>query len=132
MKIDVLYFNGCPSWQQGLENLKAALAAEKLDAEINLVSVESDADAAHLKFLGSPSFQINGEDLWPEERKTFALSCRVYATPGGMKGSPDTEMLRQKLKTLLADRPNPDVRAGDHFPARLSGIHGRADHDRPG
>ena len=28
--------------------------------------------------------------------------------------------------------PDPDVRAGDHLPARLPGIHGRIDHDRAG
>lgn len=98
MKIDVLYFDGCPSWPQGLENLKTALAAEKIDAEINLVKVESDAQAASLKFLGSPSFQIDGIDLWPEDRQVFGLSCRVYATPSGIKGFPNLEALRQKLQ----------------------------------
>jgi hypothetical protein len=34
MQIDLLYFDGCPSWQGGLENLKAALAAEGSKAEI--------------------------------------------------------------------------------------------------
>jgi hypothetical protein len=28
MKIELLYFDGCPSWQAGLENLKAALQQE--------------------------------------------------------------------------------------------------------
>jgi len=37
MEIDLFYFEGCPSWQVGLENLKAALAAEGLEAHIRLV-----------------------------------------------------------------------------------------------
>ena len=35
MKIDLLYFDGCPAWQSGLENLKAALAAEGQAASIH-------------------------------------------------------------------------------------------------
>ena len=62
MKIDLLYFDGCPSWQGGLENLKAALEAEELAADIRLVRVEDDVEAARLKFLGSPSFQADGQD----------------------------------------------------------------------
>ena len=99
MKIELLYFEGCPSWQNGIENLKDALKAEELEAEIRLVRVEDSATAARLKFLGSPSFHLNGIDLWPEERKLYNLSCRVYNTPQGVKGVPTVEMLREKLRT---------------------------------
>ena len=98
MKIDLLYFDGCPSWQEGLENLKTALEAEGLAADIRLMRVEEDVEAARLKFLGSPSFQANGLDLWLEERKRYNLSCRVYTTSQGMKGAPTVEMLREKLR----------------------------------
>ena len=103
MQIDLLYFEGCPSWHAGLENLKAALEAEGLVAEIHLVCVKEDPDAARLMFLGSPSFRVNGADLWPEERKRYALSCRVYATSKGLRGAPTVEMLREKLR---AHSPN--------------------------
>ncbi len=98
LQIELLYFSGCPSWQRALENLKAALDAEGVSAEIRMVQVENDEEAARLRFLGSPSFRINGEDLWPEERPHYSLSCRVYATPQGMKGSPNVEMLREALR----------------------------------
>ncbi len=98
MQIDLLYFDGCPSWQPGLENLKAALAAEGVEAEIRLVKVETDQDAVRLKFLGSPSFQVNGVDWWPEQRERYDLSCRVYQTPQGLRGAPTVKMLREKLR----------------------------------
>jgi hypothetical protein len=98
MKIDMLYFDGCPSWKAALANLKAALSAEGLEADIQLVKVADDEDASRLKFLGSPSFQINGVDLWHEERQSYNLSCRVYPSPQGMKGAPTIEMLREKLR----------------------------------
>jgi hypothetical protein len=101
MQIDLLYFDDCPSWQSGLENLKAALLAEGMQAEIRLVQVEDYAEATRLKFLGSPSFQINDGDLWPEQRDLYALSCRVYSTSLGLKGAPTVEMLREKLRTVV-------------------------------
>jgi hypothetical protein len=100
MKIELLYFDGCPSWQTGLNNLKSALQLEGIESEVNLVNVRDDADAIHLEFLGSPSIHVNGVELWAETRETFALSCRVYPTPEGMKGWPTVEMLREKLHIL--------------------------------
>jgi hypothetical protein len=100
MNIDLLYFDDCPSWKGGLENLNAALEAEGLEADIHLVKVANDEDAAHFKFLGSPSFCVDGEDWWPEEREHYSLSCRVYPTPKGMKGAPTVEMLREKLRAF--------------------------------
>lgn len=97
MEIDFLYFDYCPSWKQGLENLQSVLEEEKIEAEINLIQVESDEDAAKGKFLGSPSFRVNGKDLWPEDRKDYYLGCRVYKTEGGMYGVPTVEMLRNKI-----------------------------------
>jgi len=99
MQIELLYFDGCPSWEGALENLKAALQAEGLQAEIHLVKVESDEEAARLKFLGSPSFRADGVAWWPEERKRYNLSCRVYNTPQGLRGAPTVEMLREKLRS---------------------------------
>lgn len=98
MEIELLYFDGCPSWEGALENLKAALEEEGLQAEIRLVKVNDNTDAARLEFLGSPSFRADGVDLWPEERKRYNLSCRVYVTPQGMRGAPSVEMLREKLR----------------------------------
>jgi len=98
VKIELQYFDGCPSWQTGLENLKSALQMEQLDDPVELVRVKDDPDADRLKFLGSPSFRINGRDLWPEERDTYSLSCRVYKTPEGLKGWPSVDMLWEKIK----------------------------------
>ncbi len=98
MPIDLLYFDGCSSWQAGLENLKTALKREGMDAQIRLIRVENDAHATELKFLGSPSFQLNGQDWWPEERAVYHLSCRVYHTTAGLRGAPSVEMLQEKLR----------------------------------
>ncbi len=100
MRIDVLYFEGCPSWKDAIGNLKASLDAEGLESDIRLVKVADDEDAARLKFLGSPSFQVDGVDWWPELRSRYHLCCRVYNTPLGMRGEPTVEMLREKIRAF--------------------------------
>ena len=97
MKINLLYFDGCPSWQHALTNLRTAITEEKLDASVQLIKVTTDQEAADQRFLGSPSFQVEGVDLWPTHQDRFSMSCRVYATANGLKGWPTVEMLRQKL-----------------------------------
>ncbi len=99
-KIELLYFDGCPSWQEALENLRQALATENWPTEIRLIEI-ADADQAQAeRFLGSPSFRIDGIDLWPEARRRYTLNCRVYPTAEGLRGSPTVEMLREQIKLL--------------------------------
>jgi hypothetical protein len=98
MKIELLYFDGCPSWKTGLKNLEAALQEEGLSVPVEMVRVADDNEAARLKFLGSPHIRVDGQDLWPEERENYSLSCRVYPTPDGVKSFPTVAMLRGQLK----------------------------------
>ena len=100
-EITLLYFDGCPSWQPVLENLKKVIEAERIQAKITLLKIDDPEKAQRERFLGSPSIRFNGIDLWPEERTDYTLNCRVYKTPTGMKGSPTIEMLRERLREVL-------------------------------
>lgn len=98
MIIELLYFEGCPSWKNGLKNLQEALTEEQIQGDIRLMLIENDGRASEEKFLGSPSFRINGQDLWSEKRSSYHLNCRVYATDYGLHGTPTVEMLREKIR----------------------------------
>ena len=98
MKIELLYMDDCPSWETGLQNLKTALQLEAIHADVDLVKIRDEAEATRLRFLGSPSFRLDGREVWPEEREAYALSCRIYLSPQGVKGWPSVDMLREKLR----------------------------------
>jgi hypothetical protein len=104
MKIEVLYFEGCPSWQTGVENLHAALKLEGLPWSVELMEVQDDEDAQRRRFLGSPSFQFNGDDLWSQNRQEYAMSCRMYPSPDGLRGWPTVEMFRERLRSLAGGK----------------------------
>jgi hypothetical protein len=101
LSIEVLYFSGCPSWKQTIEDLKFVLAEKKLEADIALVKVETNEDAIKHQFLGSPTIRVNSQDFFPVNLSDFALQCRVYQTPSGLKGTPSKEMLREQISLLI-------------------------------
>ena len=98
MKIEVLYFDGCPTYREAEETLREVLEQEDVEADVELVAVNTDEEAQKLRFPGSPTLRVDGRDLFPAgEREDWRLGCRVYATPEGLKGSPTTEMVAEAL-----------------------------------
>lgn len=101
MKLEILYFDGCPSYRAAEEALRGVLAERGIGEEVELVAVNTDEEARRLRFPGSPTVRLDGEDLFPvpvaNARAGYALGCRMYATPEGLKGSPTATMLRAAL-----------------------------------
>jgi hypothetical protein len=98
MKVEILYFDGCPTYKATEKTLREVIAEEGMDAEIKLVAVNTDEEAQRVRFPGSPTIRVEGEDLFPVPyRAGYALGCRMYATPEGLRGSPTAEMVRASL-----------------------------------
>lgn len=93
MKVEVLFFEGCPNHETLLPHLCELLEASGADADIELVRVEDAQTAEHERFLGSPTVRVDGEDVEPgaADRTDFGLKCRLFATPDGLRGVPPDE-----------------------------------------
>ena len=62
------------------------------------VLMESARRCLHTLPTGSPTIRVDGEDRFPvPEGAGYALGCRMYATPEGLRGSPTEEMVRTSL-----------------------------------
>jgi hypothetical protein len=94
MKIEVLYVPGCPNYQPALERVRAALAAEAVQGEIQRVAVTTVAEANALLFPGSPTIRINGEDAEPSPVLIAGLACRFYVNGSGV---PSEQSLRAAI-----------------------------------
>jgi hypothetical protein len=98
MKVEILYFEGCPTYPQAEETLRKVLAEESIEVRVELVAVNTEEEAQELRFPGSPTIRVDGEDLFPvPDRSQYALGCRMYATPEGLRGSPTAEMMHEAL-----------------------------------
>lgn len=95
MKIEVLYFEGCPNYRPAVERLKAVLRQEGVPAEITEIAVEDEGTAEKLRFQGSPTIRINGLDIDLDAHagSAIAFACRRYK--GGL---PSEIMMRRALK----------------------------------
>ena len=89
MRIELLYFDGCPSYETLLPRLRLLLEREDIDAPVELRRVETLKAAEREGFLGSPTVRIDGEDIDPEaaKRSDFGLKCRLYRNDGGNANS---------------------------------------------
>lgn len=100
MNIELLYFDGCPNHEPVLARLPQLLVHAGISPmDIGLQRIESDADAQHQRFLGSPTVRIDGKDIEPgaEQRQDFGLKCRLYRTEHGLTGSPPDEWILAAL-----------------------------------
>jgi hypothetical protein len=101
VRVEVLFFDGCPNHDALVPRLRELLRTNGAgDTEIELVRV-ADADAANReRFLGSPTVRIDGKDVEPgaDERTDFGLKCRLFATPDGLRGVPTDEWVLRALE----------------------------------
>lgn len=103
MKICLLYFETCPSYQPALDNLKTVLVEEGLTTPVEMVPVTSPEEARRLNFLGSPTIQIDGVDLEGADavKAGIGYGCRVYQDGQHLRGWPSKERIRSGLNQLL-------------------------------
>lgn len=110
MVVDVtlLYFDDCPNWRTA-SDLLDRLAGEFPDVTVSRRIVDTDEDAQQMSFVGSPTILIDGADPWASGTTApVGLSCRIFATPDGPKGSPTWEQLTAAAAARRS-QPNPRV-----------------------
>ena len=109
MTIEILYFAGCPSSVPALERVRAALESKHVLAAVRMVEVYDQEDAVARRFLGSPTIQVDGQDVEREarSRRDFGFMCRTYRTPSGMTGVPSMQMIMGAIsEQLRTQRPS--------------------------
>jgi hypothetical protein len=98
VKVELLYFDGCPNWMVADERLHAALEAVGQDTlQVERVLVTTPEDAEQRRFVGSPTVLIDGRDPFGEGALPVGLTCRLYRTPTGSSGAPTVEQLIEAL-----------------------------------
>jgi hypothetical protein len=100
MRVEFLYWRGCPSYQRALSDLRAALLDVGGDPDSVIVTeVLTEDDAATEHFPGSPTIRIDGIDLQPPEEEPGGLTCRIYKRRDGrISPTPDPADLRDALR----------------------------------
>ena len=93
IKIEIQHFRGCPNSEEMIKRVKEAIVGFEDIVKYNELLVETNELAERIKFRGSPTVLINGEDIeGREEPDSASLNCRVYES-----GLPEVEDIRKKI-----------------------------------
>jgi hypothetical protein len=102
VQVTVWYFADCPNWRVAGQRLRQALdELGRADVPISFTPVETDAEAAELGFAGSPTFTVDGDDLFGTGAPAGMPACRIYPTPAGLAGVPEVSDLVAALTTRV-------------------------------
>ena len=99
MRIELLWFEGCPNHEVAEELLREVL--DDLDAEATVVRVEvpDEETGNRVCFPGSPTIRVDGTDIEPgwEPCEDCTPRCRVYLTPEGLRGLPPRAWIEEAV-----------------------------------
>lgn len=101
MRIDLLYFQGCPHVDAARTQLGRALAQAGLPSEWNELDVRDASTPPALRGYGSPSILIDGVDVLGAPPGD-ALACRFYVG-SDLPGAPPLEALLRALNQAAAE-----------------------------
>ena len=100
-RIELLWWEGCPSHPRALDDLRAAMAEVGLDPDaVEVREVRTEDDASAQGFPGSPTIRVDGRDVQPPgEGDPMGLTCRVYRRRDGrVSPTPDPADVRDALR----------------------------------
>ncbi|HET9323780.1 MAG TPA: hypothetical protein VFO03_07880 [Gaiellaceae bacterium] len=99
MTVELLYWEGCPSYPEARELLEDVLRQRGLEVEMRVTHVATREEAEELRFPGSPTIRVDGRDVDPAGGDgPPSLSCRIYRRPDGrVSPIPSREQLEEAL-----------------------------------
>jgi hypothetical protein len=100
VRIEFLFWEGCPSHPEAKELLEDVLAERRIDVPIEMHEIRTSEEAVANAFPGSPTIRIDGRDVDPAGAvEPPALTCRVYRFPDGrVSPVPSREQLEEALR----------------------------------
>jgi hypothetical protein len=104
MKVEILYFAGCPNHAAAVDLVRTVLREEGAAAEMVEVEIKDSSMAQKVGFLGSPSIRVNGQDVERSARSagSFGLTCRTYFAEGRRFAAPPCEWIRDAVQEARA------------------------------
>jgi hypothetical protein len=98
-RVEFLWWEGCPSHERALAELRTAMKDAGLDPDaVEVHHVPTEDDAQRHAFVGSPTIRIDGRDIQPPGDEPLGLTCRIYRLRDGrVSPTPDPADLRDAL-----------------------------------
>ena len=77
--VQIQYFQGCPNSTEMIRRIKEVISGIENGVGYQEILIETNELAEKIKFRGSPTLLINGEDFeGREEPREASLNCRYF------------------------------------------------------
>jgi hypothetical protein len=82
------------------QRLVEVLSEDAFETPIQMIAVNSEADAEFLEMPGSPTIRIEGRDIDPDGAGAIGLHLRTYPGLDGARGTgvPSRELIRSAVE----------------------------------
>ena len=97
MRVELLYSDADPHYMTARQNLVEVLTEDAFETPIQMIAVNSLADAELLDFRGSPTIRIDGADIHPAGARPIGLGLRAYPADGDLSGPPSQPVPGKRL-----------------------------------
>ena len=108
-ELELLWWEGCPSTESAVAQLREALSELGLEhAPLTMREIDTDEQARAQRFRGSPTILIDGVDFalgltGADATEPVGLTCRIYRRRDGrISPTPDPDDLRDALREAAA------------------------------
>jgi hypothetical protein len=106
VRVSFLYYEECPSHDLALKRLREVMDEEGIPGEVEVVKVETEERARELRFVGSPTIRVDGQDIDPPSDSRYAPACRAYRLEDGrISPLPSKDMIRRAFNSPAKSQP---------------------------
>ena len=109
MRIELLWFEGCPHHLNAERLLTERMSALGVTATIDRIEVPDEQTGRAVCFPGSPTIRIEGRDVEPgwEPCEDCTPRCRLYMTSLGLRGLPEVGWIDRALLAAAGTEETP-------------------------
>ncbi|MGD9955336.1 MAG: hypothetical protein AB7V23_04645 [Candidatus Nanopelagicales bacterium] len=100
MQITVMTLPGCPHADEALATASQVVRGLPGGSLVVSVVVRSEDEARELGFHGSPTFLLDGQDVFTDDVRV-GFACRVYRLDGRLVGCPSQRHLDRAVRGAL-------------------------------
>lgn len=107
MEVEILVVPGCANEEPARRLVEQAFETLGIDGSFLVTVIADEQQAQARAFSGSPTFMVDGADLFADSGGQVAMACRLYRVDGMAMGTPSMDDMIAALQR--AQSPADDV-----------------------